>query len=725
MRKLTQEQEEVVHHPLGCHARVLAVAGSGKSTTLAHRIYYLIESHQSPANTMLVLMFNALARKQFIGHLDKVGLPSNLQPSVHTFHSFSYRVINEAIKANLLPSRTQFWLSDKAEYVWVCLKRVITDLEKAKRFSPDTVDPDQAMQAISLWKGSLIPPDRAGSFMQPYFSEVYKGFEAFRQSQNALTYDDFIPTAINILENNPVFFRRFGSNIHHLIVDEYQDINLGQQTLIELLAGEQADVMVVGDDDQTIYEWRGARPNYILKDFSIVFNGKDVKDYRLSRSFRFGPVIAQCAANVIACNVDRIEKPLIAFQSGKPGFIQVYSGLLDSSKELADQVQSMVNNDKIPPPEIVVLARMYAQMDSLESEFLFRQIPYRVDGQEPFFKRKEINALLDYIRLANRLDSPADDQSAKWLINITNKPSRMISRAVLERMVNSGKWRRISIRGILEGAADDSTFKLASWQARPFFQLAAVLSELQSRINNPEASEFLSWLVDRLDYLAYFQEYYGNGETADEKANAVTHFIEHVKLLKTTPLGLLDQLEHLDTTQGKPEEEQILFTTIFRTKGLEFDYILIPDCDENLLPYLRGQPLDVYDTLHSRQETSMSTSLENERRLFYVAITRARKGVLVGTSSIPSRFLQEIQLHQTEPVMDAVQWLASGDRNAKNDLINSLSSISVNPNLMKNLIQGYLPDMNRVDLAEEIRNRFDIVAQPLDIEFVQKEASTD
>ena len=247
MSKLTPEQEEVVHHPIGNHARVLAVAGSGKSTTLAHRIQYIVNTSQAHPTQIQVLMYNPMARKQFVGLLEKVGLPCNLQPSVHTFHSFSYLVINEAIKAGLLSSKTQFWLSDKAEYVWVCLKRVISDLEKSKRFPPESVDPEQAMQAISLWKGSLIPPHHAGSASQPFLPLVYAGFDEFRQSQEALTYDDFIPTAIDILENNPSFYRRFCGSIQHLIVDEYQDVNMGQQTLIELLAGEQADVMVVGD----------------------------------------------------------------------------------------------------------------------------------------------------------------------------------------------------------------------------------------------------------------------------------------------------------------------------------------------------------------------------------------------------------------------------------------------------------------------------------------------
>ncbi len=693
MRNLTPEQEQVVHHPSGCHARVLAVAGSGKSTTLAYHIQHLIQSRQAPPNAMLVLMFNALARQQFMNHLDQVDLPSHLQPNVHTFHSFSYMVINAAIKAGLLPSNTQFWLSDKAEYVWVCLKRVINDLEKAKRFPADAVDPEQAMQAISLWKGSLIPPDRAGSFTQPQLPIVYAGFEAFRKAQNALTYDDFIPTAIDILENDPTFYRRFCSNIQHLIVDEYQDINLGQQTLIELLAGDQADIMVVGDDDQTIYEWRGARPNYILKDFSTVFNNKPIKDYHLSRSFRFGPVIAQCAANVIACNTVRVEKPLIAFQAEKAGFIHVIRDGNDTHRELADQVVLLVKQDGVPPKEIIVLARMFAQMDSLEAEFLARGIPYKVIGQEPFFKRKEINALLDYIRLADQLYDPMDGPAGKWLLNIANKPSRMLSRIMLEKLVNTARQRRLSPHAMLEYATRDPSSGLNRWQTRPVSELQEFLTALRGELNQ-EAGEVLTWMVDDLDYLAYFQKYYGNGETADEKANAVSHFIQHVTHLKTTPLALLQQLEKLDTTQGKPDEELIIFTTIFRTKGLEFDYVVIPQCDENLLPYLKGEKLDVYDTRKNVREASMSTALENERRLFYVAITRARKGVMIGTSTAPSRFLEEIHLANTQKVMDLVQQVSNGDMNAAGEINALIHSKRIHPVMLKNLTEEYLAHMS-------------------------------
>ena len=195
-----------------------------------------------------------------------------------------------------------------------------------------------------------------------------------------------------------------------------------------------------------------------------------------------------------------------------------------------------------------------------------------------------------------------------------------------------------------------STIGLNRWQVKPIYELLEFLIDLQRRIYQPDSGDVLYWMLDRLDYLEYFKRYYGKGENSEEKTKVVTHFIEYAKNLKISPLGLVSKLDQMDTTQGKPEEEQILFTTIFRTKGLEFDYVLIPQCDENLLPYLKGVQLDTFDTKRVKPEIPMSTALENERRLFYVAITRARVGVLIGSSGIPSRFLQEIHLESTLPV---------------------------------------------------------------------------
>ena len=227
------------------------------------------------------------------------------------------------------------------------------------------------------------------------------------------------------------------------------------------------------------------------------------------------------------------------------------------------------------------------------------------------------------------------------------------------------------------------------------------LEQLLARIRNPSilAGDLLAWMVETLGYLDYFKDYYGKGEHSDEKSLAVLNFIRYIALTPLKPLEIFEHLARLDTTQGKPEEELIIFTTIFRTKGLEYDYVVIPQCDENVLPYLRGQQTDIFDTQGVIQETALSGTAESERRLFYVALTRARKGVLIGTSEMPSRFLSEIRLHPTETLMELVTILAAGDKSAERDLLAILQNGGIEPNLLQNLILGYLPDMGRSDLA--------------------------
>ena len=641
---LTEEQLAVIHHPIGMHARVLAVAGSGKSYTMACRIRHLVMDCNISPHAIRVLMFNTLARKQFRSHLDRTGLADVLQPEVHTFHSFSYHVIREMVRIGVLPGLTQFWTGEKEELIWLTVRRAIESLERQKQIPVDAVESEEALNAISLWKGSLLPPERAGSYTSPYLASVYAEFEQMRLEKSALTFDDFIPLAIDILESNPNARRRWCGPIEHLIVDEYQDVNRGQQTLLELLSAGKADAMVVGDDDQTIYEWRGARPNYILKDFEQVFNHKPHHTYTLSNSFRFGPTIAQSANRLININTQRVSKVVVAHHTDKPGFVQVYDGGYESTKALVDQVQALIKGDGILPQEIAALSRLYAQMDNLEAEFLNRRIPYRVDGQEPFFKRSEIKVLLDYIRLSRDFDEPLISRTEELFLAIANRPNRMLSRSFLNQLLRWGAQEGLSLDRTLFLAFRQYLPGLTRWQTSQVNELWQLLTRIYDGIIVGEkAGDLLSDMVDMMGYLASFQNYYGDGEHADGKIQAVQNFLEYSRHTFLTPLTLLDLIAHLDTTQGAQLEDQVVFTTIFRTKGLEFDYVVLPECNENALPYLKGERVSIYDTQGHFLEEPLSSKLESERRLFYVAITRARKGVLIGTGNHPSRFLTEIQ----------------------------------------------------------------------------------
>jgi DNA helicase-2/ATP-dependent DNA helicase PcrA len=644
---LTDEQLTVIHHPLGMHARVLAVAGSGKSFTMACRIQHLVQECHVTPHSIRVLMFNRLARQQFRTHLARTGLPDTMQPEVHTFHSFSFQIINTMVRIGVLPGLTQFWTGEKEELVWLTAKRAIESLERQNRISANSIETEDALNAISLWKGALLPPERAGSWSSPNMQYVYAEFERMRLEKSALTFDDFIPMAIDILETNTNARKRWCGPAEYLIVDEYQDVNFGQQRLLELLSDGKADVMAVGDDDQTIYEWRGARPNYIVHDFEKVFNHKPHSMYQLSHSFRFGPTIAHSAALLIHQNTRRVNKDVIAYQKDKPGFIQVYNGGYASNKDLMEQVEALIKADGILPQEIAVLSRLYAQMDHLEAEFLNQHLPYRVEGHDPFFKRSEIKTLLDYIRLGIDFYKSMNDQITKLFLALANKPNRMLSRVVLERIINESQHLGLSLRSLLHNTLNVYSYNLNKWQQEKLDELWQLLACINTGIVAGEnAGDLLHDVVDQTGYLDSFQNYYGDGEHADGKIMAVQNFLEYVGHTRLTPLSLLNHIARLDTTQGAPLEEQVVFTTIFRTKGLEFDFVFLPETNEGVMPYLKGASIDIYDTQQHFREDPLSNKLESERRLFYVAITRARKGVFIGTSNHPSRFLSEIQLEE-------------------------------------------------------------------------------
>jgi DNA helicase-2/ATP-dependent DNA helicase PcrA len=228
----------------------------------------------------------------------------------------------------------------------------------------------------------------------------------------------------------------------------------------------------------------------------------------------------------------------------------------------------------------------------------------------------------------------------------------MLSRDMLSRLIDKGVSGRISVNEALGMAVSGDLICLNPHQEDHLAKLWEFLTRLSRRLDGErgDAGELLRWIVTEAKYLAHFQDYYGKGEHAEEKKQAVQNFLEYVSGLQVSPLGLLKHVENLDTTRGAPKHRQIVFTSIFRSKGLEFDYVVLPQCNENTLPYLKGEQISILDKQGIHNEVPKTDILESERRLFYVAITRARKGVLIGTSADPSRFIQELQLQEGETI---------------------------------------------------------------------------
>lgn len=708
----TAEQEKIINHELHQHARVLAVAGSGKTTTMVYRIHHLVYDLKQDAGAMRVVMFNRLARKQFEERLSRMVPDVGKRPKVLTFHSLAYSLWSGAKKRGVVPPESELWIGDKEELARIWMGRAMDSLVKEGVLETAPTDPKTALDFVGLWKASLIPPERAGHRTNPDLVYVYRRFEEYREQQGAMMFDDFIPKAMILLDSHPELRRLWTDRLDHLIVDEYQDVNFGQQQLIKLLAGSRADVMVVGDDDQTIYEWRGARPDYILREFEKDFANKPVTRYELSHSFRFGPTLAQAAHNVISFNVQRETKTLVANDPAQvTGFdiiTEEFEQGTETDRQMAQQFSQLVQQHQVQPRQIAVLGRTYSQLDGLQGIFVRNRIPFRVVGNSPFFERDENRTLLDYVRLAQAWDAPArampvwraplvqndpreldesfaDDvasasykkqtpqvrEAFRTVAAIANTPYRKITRHVLQRAIEQGHQQGLTIGRSLLALLDAVTSPVSAAGRETIEELLDFVQRIRERTSTeplPEAGELLQWIIDSTRYEDHYLRLYGQDTASNDRLASIHNFVNFARQSGLNILEFVRYIAALDVQRGLPNDQVIMMTTIHRTKGLEFDYVFIPSCIEGKMPVLINEMVEVYDTSGQVPEQPLSPAIENERRLFYVAATRARKHLYIGTVTppdrglqgestvaLPSRFLDEARVEPTKRVVEAFQ----------------------------------------------------------------------
>jgi len=564
--KPTPEQEAIIQHPLGKHARVLAVAGSGKTTTMVDRVRHLVMDLNQDPRRIRVVMFNRLAREDFDQKLEKEIFEVGKRPTVLTFHSLALQLRLEAAKQGLLDQGTELWIGDREELALIWMHRAIDSLLHEGAVDGDE-DAGDALDAVGLWKASLIPPHRAGHRTSLDLPLIYRRFEELREQQHALTFDDFVPKAMELMDSHPGFRRQWTNKLDHLIVDEYQDINYGQEALIRLLAGERADVLVVGDDDQTIYEWRGARPYYILQGFKEDFANKETIDYPLSHSFRFGPLVAQAAYNTIGFNRQRAPKPLAAHDVLQHTGITILTDESEQPTEvaagMAEEIGVLVRKQQVLPKQIGVLARTFLQLEGLQMVCVDRRIPFRVLGMGPFFERDENRTLVDYIRLALVLDAPADSmkpwrpakdepegeepaqartpgrfrrpivhgptgEAIRTVLAVANTPSRRLPRTALRRAVETGFEKGLTVGQSLGTLVDPKDSPLRAEQREEMQTWLGFLSRIAERVAAApalQAHEMLAWIVDHTDYEKHSTHYYGEGMASFERITSFRNFI--------------------------------------------------------------------------------------------------------------------------------------------------------------------------------------------------------
>ena len=722
--KLSPEQLQIINHPDGCHGKVLSVAGSGKTTTMACRIKELIENRGIRPSQIQVLMYNRLARQQFHEKLDQIGIPAGQHPAVDTFHSYAYHLIENKEKR-------QDWAA-RGDQATIALRQSLQKVV-SERFPPEPSSTWQEQQdrlqnivsaligpsqeAIMLWKNAAIRPEYAGydasEALAEVFQETYREFERRRNNANqALTYDDFVLEALDALED-PETMRRRASHLKHIIVDEYQDINLGQQLLLERLASFGADLMAVGDDDQTIYEWRGARADYILGEFQNTFDGKPHRTYKLTRSFRFGYHIAQTAQNLIRHNPNRLSKDLLAYRPQAPSKVQLCgeseaagSGNganandannannaniansnptnRDSSELLVDALEQLLNQgdanynaentdngperprqsrQTVKADQIRILGRSHAQLNGCAAELLRRKIPFQTVDHSPFLETAESQTLLDYLQLAayasdtRHFAVPQQTPDPLQLLrSCANRPNRYLSQQDQQGIVDTAARQGTNLLQAMRKIAAPDGKPGTSAKLQNLDRLADLLERTARELGDPGAAQPVGPILSRLCKSAGLEEHYltqhGPGDAAQQRLSSLDQTMDYAQRSRLSWLEFLEHVRQLDYSQGEKEANRVKLMTINATKGLEFDYVFLPDCSEGKLPSLHSGSDPTYDRRQPRRAPQPAEWLENERRLCYVGITRARRAVFLGapdrngreTPPKPSRFIEELEL---------------------------------------------------------------------------------
>lgn len=609
----TSEQERVIEHE-GGHAIVAAVAGSGKTHTMVGRIAHQLAGGVS-AKRILVLMFNKSAQEDFTGRLSGVCATKGLRPAeVLTFHAFGLRLANRMVEQGLLePAQLQ-----TEGYALRKMARGVLEKVNAESSEDDQLDLSfevvtEFLDTIDILKGELYPTaDRRWEHTvrntDERFVRGFHIFEAMRRDMQMRTFADMIFDPVMAALDNPQIERFISGRYDHVIVDEFQDVNEAQMTLLRMLAGQRASVMAVGDEDQCIYAWRGAKPDYMTRLFQKEFPNST--RYALSRTFRYGHKLSLAANFVISRNKNRTEKLCI---SGTRTDTELDVRLVRSS--VGEEVLKMVREWRgggRQYSEAAILVREYAHSTSTEIALLQNKIPYRLVGASPFFDRAEVLGLRAYLQLA------------AGGLQYTETPQRRMRLVSALLTTPTLYLRKDAISTLSEAIAEapeqlcetaETWFKADS-RSLPFSRdrrLKAVETWRWVMNVGPKlrAADFLLEVMSRTNLRKDIEKNVPDPREAAEKLRMLDQIVVLAKERRESPAAFAAFLDRLtaEYSDAAADSDRILITSCHRAKGLEWPMVILPELADGSFPVLR--------TGWTEQD------LEDERRLFYVAATRA------------------------------------------------------------------------------------------------------
>ncbi|MEI8649932.1 DNA helicase Rep [Paraglaciecola sp. Hal342] len=633
--KLNPGQNDAVNYISG-PCLVLAGAGSGKTRVITNKIAYLVRECDIPARYIAAVTFTNKASRemkervaQTLGRKEARGL------KVSTFHTLGLRIIKAEVKT--LGLKAGFSLFDDKDSM--ALLKDLTDVELG-----GDKDQLQLLQScISNWKNDLLLPEqllkRTSSAGDAEFAEFYQRYQNHLRAYNALDFDDLILLPTLLLKHNETVRQKWQSRIRYLLVDEYQDTNTSQYELVRLLVGQRARFTVVGDDDQSIYSWRGARPQ------NLVLLSKDFPDLRvikLEQNYRSSGRILHCANILIQNNPHVFEKKLFS-ELGYGSELRIITA--KNEEHEAERVVAELIAHKFMQDtsfkDYAILYRGNFQSRLFEKVLMANRIPYKINGGTSFFGRTEVKDIMAYLRLLVNQD---DDNA---LLRVINTPTRGIGRVTLEKLGNFANQNRTSmfeaacspmLSTVISGKSLESVEGFARW-----------IVELSDEVKRSDSIAAIRQMIKDMGYEEWLYETSTSPKAAEMGMGNISTLFGWVNDMLEggeldAPMSLQEVVNRLilrdmmERGEDTEETDQVQLMTLHSSKGLEFPYVFMVGMEEGLLPH---------------QSSIDEDNIEEERRLAYVGITRAQKELFFTLAKErrqfgeviqpePSRFLHEL-----------------------------------------------------------------------------------
>lgn len=617
---------------------VLAGAGTGKTRVVTFRIANLIRHGTSPDRILAVTFTNKAAQEmqERVGEL--LGKKPKLKPSISTFHSHCVKVLRRNIRQLGYPEKFVIYDSGDQESL---ARQVLREISVAN----ETMRPGDLLFQISSWKNSCLRPADAvrvaASDKEHLAAMAYRRYQRQLKTAGAVDFDDLLLVTEELFETFPEVRRAEAGLFDHLLVDEYQDTNGSQYRIVKALAKDHRNLCVVGDDDQSIYGWRGAEVAHILQ---FAKDWPDATTVRLEANYRSTEAIITAANTLIAYNATRHDKVLRAARLGgeKPRILQ-FKDEIEEAKFVVDDIRRMLTVPGIEARDLAILFRTNEQPRAFEQELRKQKVPYVMLGSQSFFDKKEVKDMLAYIRA---VAYPHDEASLRRIINL---PARGITPKTIDSLMKHAVAEGKHLWDIMDRPQLPPEVKGQAAEAVQRF--VALLKQYRGRMHSEPLPDVMRELIAKIQYNAELHRLYPNAEEQQTRLAAVEEVVNALASYSKesnnpTLYGFLDEVTLGDREFNNNDKDKqlarnaVAMLTMHSAKGLEYPHVYLVGMEEGLLP-------------HHRSVKAEGAAIDEERRLCYVGVTRAKERLTLTMAltrmkwgkprdTIPSRFLYEI-----------------------------------------------------------------------------------